>query len=172
MEIAENASLNLITEPKRPPKKLPKPRFNPKQLRIVKLLGDPTLSQQQIADIVGVSRWYVARLQRQIRAHSEPADVELEAYRRLARKRVPQERRISCLEELSDPEKCRQNPFSTLKAIEYVDTLLGMHPKARVEAQDEGNQSQPMFVLPAGANVQVNVIKMSPNREKLPDCDE
>lgn len=157
-------------------------RGSRKQLKITRMLGDSSLTHKQIAELVGCSAAYVAKISQQLRYTLGPDDLELDEYRKLLRKKAPAGRRVDCLSTIINPDTAKSNPFSVIRAVEYVDTVLGLHPKARVEAQDQQQQAQPMFVLPAGANVQVNVIRVSPrrrverqvsdSREIIPECDD
>lgn len=127
-----------------------------KQLRVVKLLGDPELNHAQIAQIVGIHRRTVAAISSRLQMANVDQTAELEAYRAQLRKRVPIKSRVDCLATIVRPEQAKSNPFSVIRAIEYVDTVAGLHPKTAPEPA-QSDKTQPMFVLPAGARVQINI---------------
>ena len=145
-------------------RKYPKRAVNRRHIKIIKLLGDPSLTQTEIAQLVGCSLATVKVIARQLREEIGSEELELQEYRKLTRKKIPQSIRVDSLATIISPEQAKSNPFSVIRGIEYVDTLLGLHPKARQEDKDQQQQAQPMFMLPAGAQVQVNVIKVSPRR--------
>jgi hypothetical protein len=141
-------------------------KLNKRHLLISKLLGDPSLTDSQIATIAKCSRTTVHFVKKRLKLLGLQGDEseELEQYRMLLRKKVPVGSRVDSLATIINPDQAKSNPFSVIRAVEYVDTVLGLHPKARQEAQEVSNQAQPMFVLPAGARMQVNVITESPNK--------
>ena len=57
------------------------------------------------------------------------------------------------------PEKADSNPFAAMKALQRVDDLDGtLTPKDELKKPHEGTgEHQPIFSLPPGTNIQVNI---------------
>jgi hypothetical protein len=121
---------------------------------IATLLANPSLTQDDVAKAAGVCRNTVAKVYKQIKRASESSGIELEAYKMLLRERVPVDKRVNTLRTAID--KADTNPFAALKAVEYADNMLGLSPKQQDTQQLA--ESRPMFMLPAGTKISVNLV--------------
>jgi hypothetical protein len=127
-------------------------------LLIASMLADPSLSQHEIAQALGISRSKVATVSQSLNKAIENAGsttaLELEAYRMSLRKQVTVEKRVGVIDKAIS--KASSNPFAALKAVEYADNILGLSPKQQ-QSQDVSDNTRPMFVLPAGTSISVTV---------------
>jgi len=120
-------------------------------LSIVSLLANPVLTQQQIAEMVGVSRQTVARAAKQLKLELGSDQKGLEAYKRAIAAKVPIEARVDRLSELINQNKDMK---TALQALTRADHLLGIVTEAeRPPRYQEPPAQQPAFVLPAGSQV-------------------
>jgi hypothetical protein len=113
----------------------------------------------------------VQRVAAEIKPAVQDVQGKLEEYGRLLKKRLPIRERVELYDKIA--RKVDRNPFAAMRALERIDDLDGIlaakdRARGDLESPDE---PQPMFVLPAGANVQVNVIKVSPHRRKAETTD-
>jgi hypothetical protein len=142
--------------------------MKPSHLAIANLAGNPHLNREQIAQLTGTSVRTVARVRKQVEKATKQA-VELDQYQTLIRKRLPAEKRVKTLETiLEDP---KENPFARLKVVEYADAVLGIGPKQQTPPDQQAPAQSPMFVLPPGCDVTVNVLQ-SPDRRRIGDGDK
>ena len=132
--------------------------------RIVALLGSGA-KYADIAAAVGCSKRTVIRVAKEIRPELEEVTGLLAEYQTLLRKRMPIRERVELYDKIA--RKVDRNPFAAMRALERIDDLDGILPaKDRARRDQESPQEpQPMFVLPAGAQVCVNVIRVSPRRK-------
>jgi transposase len=96
------------------------------QLAVATLMGNPALSQQDIAKTLNISRSTVTRAIAKIKAEAKP-ELELMEYRGLIRKQVPAKIRVEAIEKIV--KKAESNPFAAMRAVEYADQVLGLGPK-------------------------------------------
>ncbi len=132
---------------------LPDLTLTRRQLKIARLLADPDLTQEQIAIMANTSRTTVKTVARKLREYEPGVDRELESYRRLLRKRVPDNRAVGAISEVMD---AKQNPFARMRAVEYRDRILGLVAPA---AEAVVTQPAPLFSLPNTTSITVNVIR-------------
>ena len=127
--------------------------MRPAHLAIANLLGNPHLTQDQIAQITGTSAPTVQRVARKIRDLS-PETRELSAYRTLIRKRIPALKRVEAVEKVL--EKVDSNPFAAMRAVEYVDGVLGLAPKQQSTAEAAVQQG-PTIIFPVGSQIDIGI---------------
>lgn len=125
--------------------------------QITHLLGNPSLTHQQIASAVGVSTKTVQRVAQEIRPDMEQVEAQLAEYQSQLRERLPIKDRVALYETIA--RRAESNPFAAMRALERADELDGI-----LTAKDEirrpapsGRDHSPMFILPEGTRVQVNV---------------
>jgi hypothetical protein len=126
----------------------------PGHLMIVAMLANPMYTQADIAEALKVSVSTVKRVAGMLKSASEDNGQELSAYKMLMRDKVPADCRVKTLRKAID--KADSNPFAALKAVEYADSILGLSPKQQ-QTQDVSDNTRPMFVLPPGTSISVNV---------------
>ncbi len=124
-----------------------------RQLNIARLIGNPNLTQTQIAEMVGVSRDTVAVVAKKLRDNQVDIRSELEQYQRLLRKQVPHSKSVTVISEVMD---AKMNPFARLRAVQYRDQVLGLVAPA---AEAVVAQPAPLFSLPNTTSITVNVIR-------------
>ena len=125
-----------------------------KQMEIAKLLGNPNLKKCQIQAMLGVSSATIAATELKLRSVELPeCQRELEQYRTLIRKQMPDTDRVGALRKVMG--KADSNPFAALRAVEYADKALGLVENKQNE--QDTPETRPMFNLPSGCNVTVNL---------------
>lgn len=151
---------NSLLPAKRPRK--PQPKAGPFRLNtalkiaIVHFLGRPGMTQEQIAHVLGCDRKTVGIVARIVRQIPAELNLELEDYRRQLRTRLPNK---TCVDAISTiVGKVNTNPWAAMRGIEYRDSMLGLHPKARDDGDQGPREPAPMFNLPPGSKVQVNIL--------------
>jgi DNA-binding transcriptional MocR family regulator len=132
------------------------------QLAVATLMGNPALSQQDIAKTLNISRSTVARAIAKIKAEAKP-ELELMEYRGLIRKQVPAKIRVEAIEKIV--KKADSNPFAALRAVEYADQVLGLAPKQQQSDPGCGPQPPALFTLPANTRVSM-LISSGPDRRQ------
>jgi hypothetical protein len=129
--------------------------LTPRQLRIAQLLANPDLTQTQVAIITNTSRTTVKAVARKLKDYDPKVNYDVEHYKTLVRKTAPDAVAVKVISEVMG---ARNNPFARLRAVEYRDTILGLHPSARADSRP-ATEPQPMFVLPSTTSVTINVTK-------------
>lgn len=102
------------------------------------------------ADIMGVTRQTLYRDWRKVDEEQVAQDA-LE-YREVLRQAMPIRSRASKLIALTNAE----NPFASLRALERVDALCGIHAEPPREEHD-AQPNVPLFALPPGTQMQIAV---------------
>lgn len=141
--------------------------LSPTHLAIANLLGNPTLTHQQIGQITGVSRRTVTRVSIKVK-QAGGANIELEDYRGLIRKQVPAKTRVDSIQKIV--KKADSNPFAAMRAIEYADQVLGLAPKQQQQGGTDGPQPPALFALPPGTRVAM--VLPEPNRRQVGDGNQ
>lgn len=153
------ANSELVKKTRKPQPKAGPFRLNTAlKIAICHLLGNRQLSQEAIAGMLNCARETVARVARVMKQIPAELNLELEDYRRQLRTRVPVKKRIDVLAAVCDPKKVQSNPFAAMRGVEYVDSMLGLHPKVRDPNEQSPRDPAPMFNLPPGSKVQVNIL--------------
>ncbi len=147
--------------------------LNPKQAatktKIIALLGSG-MNHTDIAKTLGCSTKTVQRVSTSIRPVLAEVKDLISEYRRLLRERLPIEERVGLYEKIA--RKVDRNPFAAMRALERVDDLDGiLTAKDEIKRPQEGSrENQPMFTLPPGTSIQVNItapdqaIDVTPNK--------
>ncbi len=136
--------------------------LNATQLAIANLLGNPTLTHQQIADLTGTSRHTVLRVNKKLK-ETAGGNIELEDYRGLIRKHLPSKKRVGVLQTVASAAKT--NPFAAMRAVEYADQVLGLAPKQQQSDPGGGPQPPALFTLPANTRVAM-LVQTGPDRSQ------
>ena len=121
------------------------------QLQIAKMLGNQGLTQRAIAKELGLTETYVSLTKKRLK-ESTPIECELNQYRNLLRKRMPDKLRVETIGKVMETG----SEFAKLKSVEYTDSLLGLSPKMQPQEQQQP-EIRPMFYLPAGAEININM---------------
>lgn len=137
------------------------------QLEIARLLGNPLLKKQDIAKTLKCDRATVTKVARLLKQHAADVVEPVESYRRLLREQVPDSLRVGQLERIVKSK----SEFAALQGIQYVDSVLGLAPVKRTEAQDTPNEQRPMFNLPGATSVTVNLIQQQPAIQRIEALD-
>lgn len=130
--------------------------FTRRHQPVIKLLTETNLPICQIASLTGISQSSVSRVRKLLKVHGLSARpvASLEKYQRLLHKRVSDEKRVEVAEKLV--AKANTNPFAALRAVQYVDSVLGLAPDQQSQA-DQPPEVRPMFSFAAGSQVVVSV---------------
>ena len=131
-----------------------------KKTQITHLLGNPDLTHEQIAGLVGCSTKTIQRTAREIEPDLAEVETKLAEYQRLLRKRLPIQERVELYEKIA--RKAESNPFAALRALERADALDGI-----LTARDEIRKPftsevdhRPLFSLPPGTHVNFGSIRV------------
>jgi hypothetical protein len=121
------------------------------------MLADGTMTLQKAAQLLKVSPKTIQRDLVEIRPDVREVEGLLETYKASIRKRLPIDERVALY-----VENARQNtnPFARQKALERLDDLDGVvseGERLRIPRDREQAQPGPMFILPAGARVDILV---------------
>jgi len=139
--------------------------------KVVALLHDSLaqLSHKQIAEITGTSVSYVQKTWGEVKdAHLE-AQEDLEAYQRHLRVQLPPEKRAEIIRELT--EQTDQH-MVRLKAVQYLDEMVG-HVSARAQRKSpEDERPAPMFNFPEGSRPVIVVGAMNRPRDEQSPAPE
>ena len=141
----------------------------PGHMLIVSLLGNPMMTQADIAATLGVSPATVSKVASMLRKASEDNSIELNSYKTLLRDKLPADIRVGTLRKAVD--KADSNPFAALKAVEYADSILGLSPKTQ-QLEPISDNTRPMFVLPAGTQISVSVTTPRAEIDVTPEGDQ
>lgn len=153
---SESMSPITPTTRKLQPRRLKLGHITPTQASVVRLLGNPSLRQPDIADLVGCSLAYVHEIERALKDRLQAGSaLELELYRRQLRKRVPDSARVGAIE--TAVGRAKSNPFAALRAVEYADAVLGLGPRQGSQVDEQPALRVPMFVLPAGTKILMHI---------------
>ena len=130
-----------------------------KRTQIINLLGNPNLTRAQIAKAVGVSTKTVQRTAKEIKPDVEEAEQKLAEYQILLQEKLPIQDRVDLYDQIA--RKAGTNPFAAMKAIQRADDLDGIltAKDALKQPHEETREHRPMFNLPSGTNVIVNITK-------------
>jgi len=105
---------------------------------------------------VGCSRKTVQRVAAAIKPDVQEVEGKLELYGRLLRKKLPIKDRVELYDRIA--RKAESDPFAAMRALERADELDGiLTAKDKSREAETPRPQQPMFIMPPGANVQVNV---------------
>jgi hypothetical protein len=126
--------------------------------KIIALLGSG-ISHTEIAKAAGCSSKTVQRIARSIKPTLDEIKDLLSEYRRLFHKELPIPDRVELYTRIA--RKVDKNPFAAMRALERVDDLDGiLTAKDEIRRPPENSgEHRPMFILPAGTNVQVNILQ-------------
>ena len=133
--------------------------------------GLKRLSQQEIADKLGVSRASVTRTIREFRkAVTEVKGESMEEYRRVLAARLPLEDRANRLVQLILQDKQLK---VALDALIRFDQLQGLHTEVELRDKDaHAPQPAPLFTLPPGTNVVMTRVEMTTPRDTTSSGDQ
>ena len=128
------------------------------RLQITALLGTGK-PYQQIADAVGCCKRTVVRVAKEIKPAMKEIEGDLTEYKRLLQERLPIEKRSEIIGGIA--ENWKSNPFAALKATQRADDLDGyLTEKDKLkQPQADSGEYKPMFMLPLGTKVVVNISK-------------
>ena len=116
------------------------------------LLTQPNTTAVAVAKQMGISR---TTLYRDLEiANQDSAAKDLLAQRVKLRELIPTDRRAGRYSELVDSD----NPFASLRALERVEALIGIHAEPPKEASQHA-EPVPLFSLPPGTRVAIQVGK-------------
>lgn len=123
-------------------------RLGPVKLkeRIVLLLGNPDLSQREIAELSNCSLRTVERIAKEYKPARVATESLLSLYSERVLKKYPLDRRVDKLIEVADN---KYNPFASLRAVERMDLLNGidLRPAGATLTQD----TRPIFQIAGNA---------------------
>ena len=142
----------------------------PSHLIIASMLANPAITQQQIADTLGVCISTVSKVKRILANAVEDRGIAKNAYRMLLNEHVPVSDRVGVIK--TAVTRAKTNPFAALKAVEYADMIDGVHPKLEQQQEIQDN-TRPMFTLPPGTKVQMSIttpdiIEVGQDEDPLP----
>ena len=125
--------------------------------------GRRRLTQQEIADRLGVSRKSVVRVIREFKAAVTTVQGEdIEEYRRALAARLPIHDRAQRLVDLVMQDKQLK---VALDALIRADHLLGLHTAVELRQDAHKPEPAPLFTLPPGTNVVMTRVEMTTPRD-------
>jgi hypothetical protein len=141
------------------------------RLQITALLGTGK-PYQEIADAVGCCKRTVVRVAKEIKPAMKEIEPELTEYKRLIQERLPLEKRADIVAEIAKDGK--KNAFAALKAVQRADDLDGyLTEKDKLKKPlEETREYRPMFTLPQGTNIVVNITQKPDHIDVTPDESE
>lgn len=120
------------------------------------------MQQGEIAEALGISTRTVMRAVQRIKPDLELVDKKLSEVQRQLKSQMPIRERV---EELVRVAKKSPLDFARIGSIKYLNELDGIHPQLEREKLKRGQeqpQTAPMFMLPAGAQVNVTINQAAP----------
>lgn len=123
------------------------------RVKVIALLASG-IGQAEIAKVVGCSTKSVQRISHEIQPAMEEIEHRLTEYRMQLHKHLPIPDRVAVLRDVAKTKKT--NPFAALRAVAMANEIDGLVVQQRPD--DNPPQHQPMFVLPPGARLQVNIL--------------
>jgi len=122
--------------------------------KVIAMFADATnaLTIQDAANILGVSAKTIERDLKKVRPDMNEAEDKLMEYQRLFKKRLPLGERVHLYEEIARQDGNLFARFKALQRIDEFDGIITEKDKLRRREQ-ERPAPQPMFILPAGAQL-------------------
>jgi len=132
--------------------------------------GRRRLTQQEIADRLGVSRKSVVRVIREFKAAATTVQQQdIEEYRRVLAARLPIQDRAARLVELILQNKQLK---VALDALIRFDHLQGLHTEVELRDKDaHAPQPAPLFTLPPGTQMVMTRVEMTTPRDTTSSGD-
>lgn len=131
------------------------------------LKANPELSQGEIAELTGLSRFTVNNLNRKIQPGNTHAENLKAEYQRRFRTALPVRERVAIYTEIA---KAR-HPFASKAALARIEELEGIvTEKERRESASNAVSAAPvaLFVLPGGSGVSVNPVQVLTAQKESP----
>ena len=126
-------------------------------------------TQHQIADVLGVDRSTIARDVKALQPSAALIDDILGKAQTKLREIMPVEKRIEEYVNTFNMAKETKQPSAgaaILTRLDHIDGMETLHEQSRSKTHEPA-QSQPMFMLPPGASVNVTVTTTSSNKDAL-----
>lgn len=120
------------------------------------------MKQYEIAESLGISTRTVIRAIKRNLETVETVDKKLSEVQRHLKRQMPIEKRVKVLVQVAEESTM---DFARIGSIKYLNELDGIHPQLEREKLKRGQeqpQSAPMFMLPAGAQVNVTITQTIP----------
>jgi AraC-like DNA-binding protein len=140
------------------------------RLQVVKLLGNPALTWDDITQIVKCSRSTVARIAKEVSELTGGEEEEIKAYRRSLAKRMPVEDRAERLVALAKQDEQKK---VSLEALRRIDHLQGIITPVELRDRDAHRPDPaPLFMLPPGTRMVMTRVQVETPTDTLSNVEQ